>query len=505
MEKVNAFLKRKNIVFSAKRYGIDALGAMAQGLFCSLLIGTILNTLGTQFHIGFLTAQIGEKVPYTIGGLTSFMSGPAMAIAIGYALQAPPLVLFSLAAVGYACNLLGGAGGPLAVLFVAIIAAECGKAVSKETKIDILVTPIVTTLIGVGTAYVIAPPIGTAASAFGMVIMKATELQPFLMGILVSVLVGVALTLPISSAAICSVLGLTGLAGGAAVAGWQGARNLSGEAGLIMEDADLFPPQNVTQGGMKIYADRPAPMVIGYANAVVQTAGSGLAPLFEQMMHDQNGRRYSVDTFRRYESGGLGATIRGDVVLMGSIAFMKLMRVRVPEGTRLKQAVYLSVNGELAAVFALNYAPAESVRAGLASVLRAGALVPVLATRDFMITPQFLKQRYKIPPEHIEFPIVEERAALSEPGAVRAGKQGALMARSSFASFAGSVVAARGLRGTAILSICVAIAGSVLGVSLMFVLTFLGADLAASCWNLFLYTVLWLLPGLLAGLLAGRA
>ena len=98
MEKVNAFLKRKNIVFSAKRYGIDALGAMAQGLFCSLLIGTILNTLGTQFHIGFLTAQIGEKVPYTVGGLTSFMSGPAMAIAIGYALQAPPLVLFSLAA-----------------------------------------------------------------------------------------------------------------------------------------------------------------------------------------------------------------------------------------------------------------------------------------------------------------------------------------------------------------------------------------------------------------------
>ena len=219
MEQMKAFLKRKNIIFSAKRYGIDALGAMAQGLFCSLLIGTILNTLGTQFHIGFLTAQIGEKVPYTIGGLTSFMSGPAMAIAIGYALQAPPMVLFSLAAVGYACNLLGGAGGPLAVLFVAIIAAECGKAISKETKVDILVTPIVTTLIGVGAAYVIAPPIGKAASAFGQLIMQATELQPFLMGIMVSVLVGVALTLPISSAAICSVLGLTGLAGGAAVAG----------------------------------------------------------------------------------------------------------------------------------------------------------------------------------------------------------------------------------------------------------------------------------------------
>ena len=219
MDAIKAFLKRKNIVISAKRYGIDALGAMAQGLFCTLLIGTILNTIGSQFGIGFLTAQISEKVPYTVGGLASSMSGAAMAVAIGYALQAPPLVLFSLVAVGQACNTLGGAGGPLAVLFVAIIAAECGKAVSKETKIDILVTPIVTTLIGVGAAYIIAPPIGTVANAFGQLIVKTTELQPFLMGILVSVLVGIALTLPISSAAICSVLGLTGLAGGAAVAG----------------------------------------------------------------------------------------------------------------------------------------------------------------------------------------------------------------------------------------------------------------------------------------------
>ena len=221
MENVKAFLKRKNIVLSVRRYGIDALGAMAQGLFCSLLIGTILNTVGAQFHIGFLTAELItiNEVGYTIGGMASFMSGAAMAVAIGYALQAPPMVLFSLATVGYACNALGKAGGPLAVLLVAILAAECGKAVSKETKIDILVTPIVTTLVGIGAAWAVAPPIAAAASAFGQLIMRATVLQPFLMGILVSVLVGVALTLPISSAAICSVLGLTGLAGGAAVAG----------------------------------------------------------------------------------------------------------------------------------------------------------------------------------------------------------------------------------------------------------------------------------------------
>ena len=225
MSKFGAFPQRKNIVFSGKRYGIDALGAMAQGLFASLLVGTILNTLGSQFHIGFLTKILvtvgsGEKaVTYTMGGLASAMVGPAMAVAIGYALQAPPLVLFSLVPVGFATNILGGAGGPLAVLVIAIVAAECGKAVSKETKVDILVTPIVTLLIGVGLAYLIAKPIGTAASWVGNLIMWATELHPFFMGIIVSVVVGVALTLPISSAAICHAFGLIGLAGGAAVAG----------------------------------------------------------------------------------------------------------------------------------------------------------------------------------------------------------------------------------------------------------------------------------------------
>ena len=225
MEKLRAFLKRKDIVFSAKRYFIDAMGAMAQGLFCTLLVGTILNTIGQQFHIGFLNAVIvtigkGDgAVNYTIGGLCSAMVGPGMPVAIARALNAPPLVLFSLIPVGFATNYMGDAGGPLAVLFVAIVAAELGKAVSKETKIDILVTPIVTVLVGVGFAALIAAPVGRAASAVGQAIMWATELQPFFMGIIVSVVIGVALTLPISSAAICAALGLTGLAGGAAVAG----------------------------------------------------------------------------------------------------------------------------------------------------------------------------------------------------------------------------------------------------------------------------------------------
>ena len=146
-----------------------------------------------------------------------------MAVSIGYALQAPPLVLFTLAGVGIAANSLGGAGGPLAVLLITIVAAEFGKAVSKETPIDIIVTPAVTIIVGAVLSIFFAPAIGFAASSVGNAIMWATELQPFFMGILVSVIVGIALTLPISSAAICAALSLTGLAGGAAVAGCAGA------------------------------------------------------------------------------------------------------------------------------------------------------------------------------------------------------------------------------------------------------------------------------------------
>ena len=225
MSKLRNFFRRKNVTLSLQRYGIDALGAMAHGLFCTLLVGTILNTLGQQFGIGFLNETIvtlkqgDQMIGYTVGGLASALVGPGIAVAIGFALQAPPLVLFSLIVVGFAANAMGGAGGPLAVYVIAIIACEIGKLVSKETKVDILVTPIVTILVGVGAASVIAAPIGAAASAVGDFVKWATVLQPFWMGILVSVVIGIALTLPISSAAICAALGLTGLAGGAAVAG----------------------------------------------------------------------------------------------------------------------------------------------------------------------------------------------------------------------------------------------------------------------------------------------
>ena len=210
MSTLKQFMARKNVQISFRRYLIDAMGAMAQGLFASLLIGTIVKTLGDQTGLAALSA---------VGSYAQAMSGPAMACAIGWALPAPPLVLFSLITVGSAANTLGGTGGPLAVLLIAIVAAELGKLVSKETKVDILVTPLVTILSGVGLAMLVAPPIGTAAARVGDLIKWATVQAPFVMGVVLAVIMGIALTLPISSAAICHAITLTGLAGGAAVAG----------------------------------------------------------------------------------------------------------------------------------------------------------------------------------------------------------------------------------------------------------------------------------------------
>lgn len=210
MDKIKSFMEKKDVVISLKRYGVDALSAMAQGLFASLLIGTIISTLGEQTNLNILVE---------IGNYAKGVTGSAMAVAIGYALKSPPLVLFSLASVGSATNALGGAGGPFAVLIISIISAEIGKLISKETKVDIIVTPATTIIVGIVLAILTAPTIGNIASSIGYAIMWATEFQPFFMGVLVSVIVGITLTLPISSAAICAGLGLTGITGGAALAG----------------------------------------------------------------------------------------------------------------------------------------------------------------------------------------------------------------------------------------------------------------------------------------------
>lgn len=202
------FAKDKNIEISVQRYLIDALSFMASGLFASLLIGTIFNTIGDKLGISLFTEVISP--------LSKQATGPAIAVAIAYGLQSPPLVMFSCVIVGACGNELGG---PVGAFVATIFACEIGKLVSKETKVDILVTPAVTILVGVLVSQIVGPAVSAFMTSFGNIIMSATEMQPVLMGIIVSVLVGIALTLPISSAAICIMLGLSGLAGGAATVG----------------------------------------------------------------------------------------------------------------------------------------------------------------------------------------------------------------------------------------------------------------------------------------------
>lgn len=207
MTGVKAFLERKNVHITVKTYLIDALGAMAFGLFASLLIGTIFATLGekTQVELFVMIAEYAKSA-----------TGAALGISVAYALKAPQLVLFSAATVGIAGHALGG---PVGALIASVAAAELGKMVSKETRIDILVTPGVTIISGVLVAQFAGPGVSAFMNAFGNLVKNATEMQPFFMGILVSALIGIALTLPISSAAICIMLSLDGLAGGAATAG----------------------------------------------------------------------------------------------------------------------------------------------------------------------------------------------------------------------------------------------------------------------------------------------
>ena len=207
MEELKAFLKRKQVNITVQAYLIDALGAMAFGLFASLLIGTIFETLGQQ---------LGIESFLTVAAYAKSATGAALGLAIAHALKAPQLVLFSAATVGIAGNELGG---PVGALVATVISTELGKIVSKETRLDIIITPGITIVSGVMIAQFVGPAVGGFMDWFGGLVKTATELQPFIMGILVSALIGIALTLPISSAAICIALSLDGRAGGAATAG----------------------------------------------------------------------------------------------------------------------------------------------------------------------------------------------------------------------------------------------------------------------------------------------
>lgn len=193
-----------------KRWFIDGMGAMALGLFSSLIIGLIISQISTIPGLSIL----GEFA--TVLSAQSPVVGAAIGVAIAYGLKTKPLVMFSSAATGAFGYSLGG---PVGAYVAALIGAEIGNLVSGKTPVDIIVTPIVTILAGCFVGMLVGPAMGSFMTWLGEVINSATLLAPIPMGIVVSVLVGIALTLPISSAALCIMMGISGIAAGAAVAG----------------------------------------------------------------------------------------------------------------------------------------------------------------------------------------------------------------------------------------------------------------------------------------------
>jgi len=281
---------------------------------------------------------------------------------------------------------------------------------------------------------------------------------------------------------------------GAAVSGWTGAERLSGAQGIALQDEDIFPAGSVKINGMKVYGSYSIGQSVGYAAAVVEASGSGLTPLFRDLRSSNNGRFFTVSQFRRYDGGGFGAEIGGDVVLMGSLRFMQLMGVYMHEGTKVRNAIYLSVNGEMCAVFSLNYGAYAKVRRGLRQIVAAAGLMPVFATRDVLITPLMVEERLKVANDTLEYPGAEERYRLSRlPGNYPAA-QSAVLLKGGLGAYADAVIGGRLLRTVTTVSSIINLAGGFVGIALMFLLTWLGAIAAVTAMNMLLFALVWALP-----------
>lgn len=291
---------------------------------------------------------------------------------------------------------------------------------------------------------------------------------------------------------------------GAALCGWRGVQELYPPCCLAVTDSDLFPRGNIKIHGFKVYGPRSIAQLSGYVLAVVAQSGSGLTSVFREVYLNQNGIPCRTDFFRRYEGGGLGGSIQGDQVLVGSIAFMRAMGVRMAEGTNLRQAVYCAVNNELAAVFSLQYGPSPVVRKGLNTVIHAKRLTLLLTTRDFLLTPEAVHRKYKIPSAGMEFPSTEERARLSGPYAAHGGVQTALLGRNSLLLLADTVAGAQSLCGGVRAGLTVNLLGGCIGLLIGALVSWGGAFASASGANLMLYTLLWTLPSLVLSVASGK-
>jgi len=283
---------------------------------------------------------------------------------------------------------------------------------------------------------------------------------------------------------------------GAVLCGWQGVWELSRPAVFPLKDEDLFPSSTVKVNGVKFYGQRDPDEVVAYAAALMSADGDGTAPLFTQLLDSRSGNHYEA-TSLQYYPGGLGGIVNGEAVLMGILPFMQDMGVDMPEGTRVNQAVYAAIDGQLCGVFAVSYTKSKSAAAGLTTLCAYRKLTPVLITGDFMLTESFLRGKFGINIRKLAFP---ERALRRELAGIEPEEESVSLALTTGEDLAGAafaVTGARALRIASVTGVVVHMIGGILGLLMMLVLTLVGADYLLTPVNLMLYELIWLVPGLL--------
>ncbi len=301
------------------------------------------------------------------------------------------------------------------------------------------------------------------------------------------------LAFPIPFSAVVSRLAKAG----AALAGWDGYRPGKGGKGVVLTDGDLFPPGSVTLNGIKLCGEMSIETAASYTATLVRETGSGMEKPFSDLLRTQ-GTIYRKVTRVMFHEGGVSGVIGGRQVLVGSAAFMEIMHVELPQGLKVKNAVFCAVSGELEAIFALNYRLHPAIRPAIESLI-ANGLDPILATRDFLVIPDMLRQRFKLPADRMEFPNLDRRRELSEPGRRSDVPLAAVLCREGLGPYAEAVVGGKRLVAAATLGMAFAILGSVIGIGLAFYLVSAEAFASLSAGTMLVYLLLWLAPGALIG------
>lgn len=284
---------------------------------------------------------------------------------------------------------------------------------------------------------------------------------------------------------------------GAALCGWYGACAIGNRAAVLLHDDDLFPPKACEPNGVKSYNGYTGNQVIGYAQAVLQKAGSGLAPVLDALLTQEGGRRMQADAIRLYESSGIGGKFGMDTVLVGTLSFMRRMGVHMSAETKVKRATYVSVNGELAGLIAIRYSTSAQVRDAVGILTRSGRTKPVLATCNVTITPKLLAQKFRIPADRFLFPDLRQRAELAARTADPESTLCAVLAKPHIAAFADAAVGGRILQTVVKAGLLMAIISGLIGICVLGVLSLTGAIAALSASYLVLFDLIWLVPALL--------